>query len=77
MVIDRMAAGVFGSLRSHSPAASRTSCSVTRTFPCRRSSLARRSPISSLQRIPESNGEIDERLVPLQVCLGQVDGLLR
>lgn len=54
MVIDRTADGVFGPLRSHSPAASRTSCSVTRTFPCRRSSLARRSPTSLLHRIRES-----------------------
>ncbi len=53
-VIERTEAGVLGSLRSHSPVSSRTSCSVTRTLRVRRSSFDRRRPINSLHRIPES-----------------------
>ena len=54
MVIDRIEELVFGSLRSHSPVWSLTSCSVTRTLRLRTSRRARRSPTSSLHRIPES-----------------------
>lgn len=49
-----LTAYVFGSFRSHSPVSSRTSCSVTRTLQLRRSTRERRSPISSLQRMPAS-----------------------
>jgi hypothetical protein len=46
--------GVLGSLRYHVLFSSRMSCSVTLTLRVRRSTLERRSPMSSLHRIPES-----------------------
>jgi hypothetical protein len=54
MVMDRTPAAVLVSLRNHSPDSSRISCSVTRTLRRWRSTLARRRPTSSLQRIPLS-----------------------
>lgn len=53
-VIERTEADVFSSVRTHSPAWRRIRCSVTRTFRRRTSSRARRSPITSHQRIPLS-----------------------
>ncbi|PLS76828.1 MAG: hypothetical protein CYG61_00025 [Actinobacteria bacterium] len=54
IVIDRRPAAVFGSFRSHSPDSSRMSCSVTRTLPRLRSTLARRRPTNSDHGMPLS-----------------------
>ena len=58
MVRDRTDDDVFGSFRSHSPASRRTSRSVIRTLRRLTSNCARRRPISSLQRIPESTKRV-------------------
>lgn len=57
IVIERIDAGVFGSLRSHSPLSSRTSCEVTRTLRAATSRSPRLRPTNSLQRMPVSTAK--------------------